>query len=398
MKKLTAAILMLALALSFAGCKKEPVNVTIYTSSTEATTGSIPEETQQTTQALLPEAEYNGNMISVALPYSAEKNEDENGTQISRYESQYMALVHPDSAVADKIILNFQSRQDAFRSDANNILSQAEQAFTGNQNWSPYFYAVAYEPTRVDQTVLSLFGSKVSWSGTPHPDRTCVFANYDMVTGDVLTLGSILTHEDQTDNLKDLLIGALSEIAEEKSLFSGYESTVSARFQATISYDELWYFDQNGLCFAFSPYEIAPYSQGIISVTIPYDQLTGIIADSYFPPERDVSSGAVSVSWPTGEEIGNLSGLQIAEVVLDRDGEMILLKTDRLVYDLRLELGQWDAEGNPTATCYTVFGSDVFSSQMAVMVQAKLTSEDSYLRLSYLQGEEIIFDYIAAID
>jgi hypothetical protein len=79
-----------------------------------------------------------------------------------------------------------------------------------------------------------------------------------------------------------IILEKLSQIAEESDLFQGYEDGVRSRLGGDENLYEDFYFTSTGLCFYFAPYEIAPYASGIITVEIPYSELTGLIYDGYF--------------------------------------------------------------------------------------------------------------------
>lgn len=316
MKRIIPGIL--ALCLLLAACSSTPAVSTEPTDTIPTQSTEPPEPIQQL------------DMSAVSLPAVVETLSSD-GEIIFTFTGQSMDLVVPDPDVAEKIIIDFGQRQAQFHSAAETIHQLAAEMYTGEE-WNPYIYSVLYDPMRIDENVLSLAGTVVSWSGGNHPNYNCVYANYNMITGDVMTLGSILTHKDKAADLSQLLIAAIGEIQEEKYIWEDYADIIEDRFAADISYDDAWYFDANGLCFRFSVYEIAPYSSGIISVTIPYDKLTGIIEDAYFPIEKQQIAGSISAAPMAQFNADEFS--QGAELVLDPEGTRILLSTDSILYDV----------------------------------------------------------------
>lgn len=327
-----------------------------------------PETTEATTAPQIQQAD----LYAVALPATVETLMTQDGTEIFRFTSQSMSLVVSDPDVADKIIIDFLTRQDQYRNAAESIRASADQAYT-EENWYPYLYSALYDPMRIDENVLSLAGTVVTWSGGNHPNYNCVYANYDMVTGDVMTLGSILTHKDKAEDLCDLLIEAIAEIQEENYIWSDYDSVIRNRFAADISYDNAWCFDNTGLCFRFTPYEIAPYASGIISVTIPYEKLVGIIEDAYFPVEQDTIWGTVESALLSDTNIDDFT--QIAELVLDEGGSMVMLHTNSAVYNVRIRIDNQ----------YVALAATALTPGDALMVQADFQS--SVVVLEYGSGE-----------
>lgn len=375
MKRIVCMILGIGLLLS--GCTSpavdEPQSTPAATAQTENTTETI---------EALPEQEA---MYAVSLPAISENSYADDGTVIFSYTRQSMALFLPDPDVAHMVIEDFRTRVESATDTVNILLDSAKANYTSSANWTPYLYSITYSPMRMDQGVLSLFGNSVTYSGTSHPDRLCVSASYDLVTGDVLTLGSIMSAEASTDDFCALVLDQLEKIRDEKYLYEGYENTVEQRFSKDESQDQDWYFSTNGLCFYFVPYEIAPYSSGVITVEIPYTELTGLIYDGYFPAERESASGTVYSI--VSDETTASRFTQIAELVLDADGQMAFLYTNGAVWDLKIEYGAWDTTSTVFTPVYTALFSGSLTPGDAIMLQS---NELTTLRLTYSTGTEIV--------
>jgi len=250
--------------------------------------------------------------------------------------------------------------------------------YTGPENWVPYLYTLTYSPTRIDQGVLSLYGTNIIYSGSAHPSYNCVSVNYDLITGNILTLGSILHHADALATLEGLVLDALDAISKEKQLRNDYTDTIHTRFAREESYDEDWFFSPSGLCFYFPPYEIAPYSSGIIVVEIPYDQLVGVISDAYFPAEHDATLGNILIQPLQEAEISKFT--QIGELILTNNGgEKLLLSTDGFIQNPRITVAT-----PTTGETYTAFASQYLTPGDAIMVE---TTAESLANLT-LQYEE----------
>lgn len=381
MKRIFCFILCLSLLL--AGCAKP---------SNETTQAAPANATEHTTQpsVILPQQEA---MYAVSVPVISENTLAEDGTVIFSYTHQSMMLTLPDPEVANKVIIDFLSRNDSAAANADQIRKSASENYNGSSDWTPYLYNITYSPMRMDQGVLSLFGSSVTYSGASHPERLSVSASYDLVTGDVLTLGSIMSAEATLNDFCQLVLSVLDEIKVSKHLYDGYEATVKQRFSQDESLDQEWYFSTTGLCFYFVPYEIAPYSSGVIVAEIPYEKLAGLLYDGYFPAEREASAGDIQVTLL--EETDTTQFTQIAELVLDPDGQMIFLRTDGICWDLKIEYGAWDTSNKAFVPVYTALYSSSLTPGDAIMIQS---SELSSLRLTYTSGGETVIQHFNHAD
>ncbi len=391
MKKIMALLICTAL-LSGTGCTaKQP------SENTTATTTQVTEITENTTEPETEATQVNDYipeqtpMAAISLPISLKNEYTEDDVLLFTYKHQTISLIIPDSEIEQKVIIDLQTRLDGFNSAAQDISDRAKDDYSAGKEWKNYFYEVLYTPERIDLSVLSLFGENTSWVGGSHPSRSCVSANYDLMTGDVLTLGSILTHEDALDTLCTLLIEEVAEIKAEKYLFADYSDTIENRFAQNESYNESWFFSNTGLSFYFSPYEIAPYSSGVITVTIPYEKLTGVIEDRYFPAERDAANGAIDLIKESEADMDSFT--QIAEVILDETGEMVFIYTDHAVHNVSIEVGTLDTNNNFIGTT-TVFATSILTPGDAVMLQTVLDNTQETIRVNYQTNDKTITQYI----
>ena len=243
----------------------------------------------------------------------------------------------------------------------------------------PYFYGFTYNPQRIDQKVLSFYGDKVKFTGAAHPERSRKGVSYDLTTGDVLTLASVMTTQATTEDFCKLVLDALAERAEGDFLREGYSEDVKRRFTADPTQDENWYFTTAGLCFYFDPYEIAPYTSGVITAEIPYEKLNGLLQPDYLPAVRAAATGKVTISAFTSDLAENFT--HTAELVMDPEGKMYLVHTEGSVQDIRITFTDGDES-------YTVFAANSLSDGEAIMVQA-MEDVAKNLQLSYSSDGKI---------
>jgi len=390
MKRSISIIILLCLLLGMCGCKKPPnppestptdttAASTIPTNPTTPTNPTSPTDATQTpTVPSSPGA--SEEFLAVSVPAVTENTASKDGTVLFQYTYQHMSLIHPTPDVANKIILNFLNRVDSTRSLAQATAASAASVYNGGSNWVPYMLHVTYSPTRLDSKVLSLFGAQVLFNGSNHADKSGIAASYDLLTGDVLTLASIMNKQATTDSICDLVLDALSKHELHSYLYKGYVQTVKQRFTKEASQDEAWYFTQTGLCFYFAPYEIAPYSSGIISVEIPYEKLKGILYGAYLPYERAAAQGTVTITPFAQTDLTKFS--QIAELVAEKSGKMYMASADGTVQDIRIAVT--DKTGN-----YTVFAACNLKPGDGIMIQAS-DSLLSRMKMTYYSGKETV--------
>ncbi len=364
MKRVFSVFLVLVLLIASTGCSRKD-SVSPQTTSSHLQTTTLSSESLDSTQNTSSTSVISQNSMSaVSVPMLTQTLKSKDGIELFTYTYPSMSLVLQDAEVADKIILDFLNRVDSTGTTASSLQIMAEKAYNGTNNWTAYLCRVLYEPTRMDIGVLSLFGTVSTYSGGMHPDHTNVSANYDLLTGDVLTLGSIM-HKDATVQMFcDLVLEQLDAVKDDRYLYSDYEIAVNKRFAVDESKDEDFYFTSEGLCFYFSPYQIAPYSSGTIVAQIPYEKLVGVIHDNYFPPEMHLTNGTVNMLPHEGADMGHIH--QISEAVLTPGGQMYLITASNAVNNVRLRI----ASNDPQIHEYVFFAADTLTPDCAIMLEA----------------------------
>lgn len=358
-----------------AGCQPA-TPVETFPNTTEPSTTEFVPETSQHTQ-ILPVAE---NLYSVAVPVTAEYDSAEDETVIFSYKYQTMHLIHPDRDVADKIIIDFLGRIEDTRAGAEELYDAVKSKDHTSAVFEPSSYQVHYNPMRIDQGVLSLHGHISQTGDSAHSNVQCTSASYDMVTGDALTLGSILYRADVKDQLCDIVISAL-EKRTDLNLYDDFRDSVKRRFSRDESQDEDFYFTSSTLNFYFSPYEIAPYSSGTVTVALPYHQLTGIIGDAFFPAEQNNSGGAINVCPFEDAELDKFT--QFAEIIVDPGSTKLLLTTDDVVQDIRIQALSWDDDSSAPVDPITIFAANILTSHEAILLDADFHNSKPSFIVSY---------------
>ena len=358
MKNILITIILLAILL--AGCSHS-TDTTTNTTSME----SINTPAELTTAPISQEIPILNPMVTVSLPGSLEEFTSDDGSVIFRYFRQRMQLIVPDQEVADKIIDDFRNRIDQSATVAEEIHQQAITAYQNQTLQSPFLCNVTHAPMRIDQTVLSLYGNHITYSGGAHPSYSCCAANYNMLTGEVLTLGSILAGPESKAQLCQLVIDQLAEQQEAQYIWPSYPDTVTQRFATEESFDESWYFSDRGICFYFAPYEIAAYASGVIIAEVPYGKLTGIIDDAFFPPESDRSTGSLTVIAADDNDLDLSQFTRFSELIIDPDAPACVVFTDGVVTNVQI-YAMNKADQKP----YTAYAAQAIGAQDAIIIEA----------------------------
>ena len=385
---LLLALLMLFLCIS--GCQPN-VPVDTQPTTTEPVTEDVtedvtPDTTVQSQVSPVPE-----NLYSVSVPITTEYGAAEDETVLFSYSYQSMHLIHPDRDVADKIIIDFLGRVEETRVNAQLLFDAVKEKDHTSAGFEPCAYQVHYNPMRIDQGVLSLHGHISQSSDSAHSNVQCVSASYDMVTGDPLTLGSILYRADVKDALCDIVISIL-EKRSDVHLYEDFRDSVKNRFSRDESQDEEFYFTSQGLNFYFPPYEIAPYSFGTVTVEIPYHQLTGIIGDAYFPAEQINSGGTLEIC--EFEKTNLESYNQFAEIIVDPGSTKILLTTDDAVQDIRIQALTWDRSSSMPLDPSTIFAANILTAQEAILLDASFRDDKPSFIVTYTIDGTIYHFYL----
>lgn len=371
-------VLMMMLLLLLTGCGKK-----------ETQKPSAPISEKETTQNTPSSPMKQVPMVAISLTVEKQTHKAEDETVLLNEIYQNISLITPDPAVANNVILDYYQKTD-MSSEVDAMKTRAEDVYTEMPEiFHAYHSQVTYKPMRIDQGVLSLFGAYASYTGGVHGGAIGRSATYDLITSRLLTLEDILFENPDADKLYALTLNALSH---RDDLFDGYETTVKDRFGKNFLQDKDWYLSNSGLCFFFSPYEIGPYSAGIISAEIPYSQLAGVLDNAYFPAEREQTEGAVEISAFNENALAQYS--QFAEVVLKEGSDKILLHSDMGVYDIQIESGSWSSDGATFTPEYTVFACYALTQSDAIMVDAPLTKTLPSLRVSYTTDGQTVTYFI----
>lgn len=365
-KRIVICILCAALVLSLSGCQQNtPIqkdDPTPPTSASENPTG--------TSEVSGQPSEYAPPMVAAAMPPVTQTQKAEDGTALFAQTYQDICLTLEDPQVAQIVTLDLMNRIDRTSSAAQALLAEALDEYHAQKYWVMYQYQTLYRPVRLDQAVFSLFGSQISIAGSARPQHMPCSITYDLGSGTALTLTDILL------TAPDALCAPAQDAlaASGTVLFDDYAQILTDCLKGSDIRN--WYLSDNGLCLYFAPYEIGPYSSGVVTAQIPYTALVGILRDAYFPPEQPYVTGKMEVHPFDSAILADYH--QFAELILSDQGSAILLTTNSAVTNLRLE----------TKSGITVFAAPYLRAEDAIMIQADFSGSDSALYLTYTSGDQ----------
>ncbi len=203
----------------------------------------------------------------------------EDGITLAELTATFPQIVNlPDTIVMD--LINH-SIQDYIRLEGgyDGVMETALGDYKEGVEWvdfttNHYSLDVQVEPELQSDKLFSVCYEFAAYMGGAHPDHWTRVEMYDIATGELVLLESMITDMDAFhEKVAELLLKQIEEtgMAEHESFFEGYEETVRA-----------WHSDQavatqDGLTVFFDYYELAPYVSGSQFITLPYEDL-----DPYF--------------------------------------------------------------------------------------------------------------------
>ncbi len=347
------------------------------------TVPSIPETTAPTTVPEPGENVYDAPLLSISMPIVTEdKTAESSDTVIFRKRFQNVSLTFDGSRVSEKIMIDLLNRLDSLSKTAEEVYAAAQNDYKGQDDWYHYYTSVVYEPTRVDQTLLSFYGTEEIFDGTPRSSTVNVSVTYDLFTGEEITLKSVLREDFSADTLCELIVEGLSDYSDD-SLFENYEKLISDMFTRNVPMDS-WYFSETGLCFFFNPYEIAPLSMGTVRSEVPYSYLLGILKERYFPNEDILYSGTISaapidLSSPTALETVN----RFTELKIGDDAGQILLQSIGSVTDVRIYTGSMGSDGQTFYKGTAIFAGEGLGPNDGIVIHLGSNLNSNTLAVEY---------------
>ncbi len=189
--------------------------------------------------------------------------------------------------------------------------------------------------TRCDTRALSVVFDVSQDIGGLHADFTRISRSYDSDSGTLLSLADIAKNEEQLKTfIKNYVIGlaAGDEYKEngESILFDDFETTIGELVDAGSN----WYLNDTGLVVYANPYDIAPYSSGVLLFEIPYSALEEFLSMELAPVDYEGENGMILAD--NGFTVDRDSLKILDTVTVDAEGQSVVLSAEETVYNVRV--------------------------------------------------------------
>lgn len=181
------------------------------------------------------------------------------------------------SIIEDKLAELLTVSEDAMSDYHSSALAHYLSLGEERESWVNYDCSYSAETVRADDRVISVSYIISSFTGGIHSNYAQYGVSFDSQTGEVLTIDK-LTDDSQT--LRDVVA---KSVVRDAASYSDNSLVGVEDFAAGVLDTNQWYLGETGLTVFASPYEISSYSEGVITFTVPYAELSGILLDSWLP-------------------------------------------------------------------------------------------------------------------
>lgn len=271
--------------------------------------------------------------MTVSYGFEDKELKSDDGTTYYRQSLGTATVSSKDERAAERINSSLAELYVRFGADAEYTQRVAEDQTDGEQIALSYYCAPSV--TRCDTRVLSAVFDVSQDIGGIHADSTRTSRSYNADNGSLLTLADIAKNEEQLKTfIKNYVIGlAAGDDYKEGGvsiLFDDFESTINDLVDAGAN----WYFSDGGLVFYANPYDIAPYSRGVLLFEIPYSALEEFIDEGFMPAEYEGENGMLLAD--DGDKLDRSSLNILGTVTVDEDGQSVVLSAEETVYNVKI--------------------------------------------------------------
>lgn len=196
-------------------------------------------------------------------------------------------------------------------------------------------YKCAPKAVRCDTRVLSLVFDVEQDMGGVHGKFVRYSRSYDSGSGEELSLDDVAKNSDQLRTfIENYVIGlaAGEDYREdgESFLFPEFEETI----KSIVAEGQKWYFDDKGLVLYTDPYDIAPYSYGVLCFTVPYSALEEFVDPDFMPVGHEGENGMILAE--AGDNFNRDGISMVGTVTVDERAQSVILSAEETVYDVKL--------------------------------------------------------------
>ena len=135
---------------------------------------------------------------------------------------------------------------------------------------------------RADSKVVSILEYSRDYAGGEHDNYVYTGLNYNTANGQEISLDQVVKDREE---LSRLIQDGLKAKYESVEFFDEMKKTIDKEVNGEDDSALVWTLDPQGLTCFFSPYDLAPYSEGSQSVTIFYSAAKDLFTDTCLPEE-----------------------------------------------------------------------------------------------------------------
>ena len=189
-----------------------------------------------------------------------------------------------ETVIEELLEMNQLTMQQAVDSFANKYASTYRHDFAqlykedasspDSRAWYEYYYNIISEVRKGRNGTIVYIANTDYYEGGAHGLNFQTVLNFEPSTGKLLKLDDIFV-PGYEKTLTDLLLQALYEETETENLDELHDKGFLYDMEMYPAYNFI--LGSGGVTFVYAPYEIAPYSEGIIELTIDYGQLEKLL-------------------------------------------------------------------------------------------------------------------------
>ena len=394
MKKLLSLLIAAALVFALCGCEEIP-------------TIELPEETPQPTAAPevtpepapeTPEEPADPAQVIVSITRSVENQYAPDDPQLLLLEFFYdTARVYVDGAEeATAAINDLLSRKeeqfytgndygDGYSDGLNGYLEMALDNYqyvreSGTELNLTFSATRTVDVKHIGERTLSMVLEDYNYTGGVHGMGVDTALVFDTRTGELLTLDAI---SDDGEALKAAIVDSLVTICQTDEDYAArlFETDDLAGTLGGIVREGKWYFGVDGLTVFSDPYEIGPYASGIITFTVPYGELEGVLKEEYLPVLRSTEATLTAGILTESSNI-------IDRVVDQEDGDAVMLTLHGAAEDVKIsKVLYYDLESNSEFFETQTLWYCNFVRSSAVQLMTSLPDGMPNVMISYRDGQ-----------
>lgn len=182
------------------------------------------------------------------------------------------------------------SLEDAFEQYAKSVEQEFVElgsfAIDDGPDISSYFKHIATTVSDTTDIYITARTEITDYTGGAHGSRNVFYYNIDARDGTIIKEDTLFN-----EGSEGPLVALLNKKIEERN--ADPERRITILDPDAVKPNANFYFGAEGLVYVYNQYEIAPYSDGLIEVTLPYDDIAALVSPAY-QAVIDLRSGAIA--------------------------------------------------------------------------------------------------------